>query len=110
MEQKITIKVNSTYKYLQLWNGIFNLTDMELKVLATLVDLQVASKEQNLCMSDNKKKAARALGISDFNTLNNYVKKFKDKRAIRKVGKNYVLNQLLNVKTTGVKVNIKRES
>mgnify|MGYP003108834050 CR=1 FL=1 len=110
MEQKITIKVNSTYKYLQLWNGIFNLTDMELRVLSTLVDLQLEEGTKNLCASDNKKQAARALGISDFNTLNNYVKKFKDKRAIRKVGKNYVLNQLLNVKTTGVKVNIKRES
>lgn len=110
MEQNITIKVNSTYKYLQLWNGIFNLTDMELKVLSTLVDFQIQEKAENLCASDIKKKAARSLGISDFNTLNNYVKKFKDKRAIRKVGKNYVLNQLLNVRTTGVKVNIKRES
>jgi hypothetical protein len=110
MEQKITIKVNSTNKYLQLWNGIFNLTDMEIKVLSTLVDLQIETGEKNLCTSDNKKKAARALNISDFNTLNNYVKKFKDKGAIRKVGKNYVLNQLLNVKTTGVKVNIQRET
>ena len=26
MEQKITINVNSTLKYLQFWNGVFNLT------------------------------------------------------------------------------------
>jgi len=83
---------------------------MEIKVLSILVDLQIETGEKNLCASDNKKKAARALNISDFNTLNNYVKKFKDKGAIRKVGKNYVLNQLLNVKTTGVKVNIQREA
>ena len=78
MEQKITISVNSTYKYLQLWNGIFNLTSTELKVL----------------------------GLSDFNTLNNYVKKMKDKKAIRKENKNYILNRLLDLETVKVEVNI----
>jgi hypothetical protein len=106
MNQKITIKVNSTFKYLQLWNGIFNLTDMELRVLAALVDCNQVTQEKNLCTSRNKKAAARALGISDFNTLNNYVKKFKDKRAIYKDGRNYVLNQLLNTDTESVQVNI----
>ncbi len=38
MEQKITINVNSTLKYLQFWNGVFNLTTTEVRVLATLVD------------------------------------------------------------------------
>ena len=82
MNQKITIKVNSTYKYLQIWNGVFNLTGMELRVLAALVDCNDITKENNLCSSKNKQAAARVLGISDFNTLNNYVKKFKGKGAI----------------------------
>mgnify|MGYP003109812978 FL=1 len=107
MNQKITIKVNSTFKYLQLWNGVFNLTDMELRVLAALVDCNQITEDKNLCTSKNKKAAARSLGIKDFNTLNNYVKKFKDKGAIRKDGKNYVLNQLLNTNTESVQVNVK---
>ena len=90
MNQKITIKVNSTFKYLQLWNGIFNLTDMELKVLSNLVDCSQATNSKNICASENKKAAAGSLGIKDFNTLNNYVKKFKDKGAIRKEGKDTV--------------------
>ena len=110
MEKKITINVNSTYKFLQVWNGIFNLTGMELKVLAALIDCSGSIGDANLCSPNAKKAAAKMLDIKDYNTVNNYVKKFKDKGAIRKVGKNYVLNQLLNVKTTGVKVNIQREA
>ena len=106
MNQKITINVNSTFKYLQLWNGIFTLTDMELRILAALVDCNAVTQEKNLCASRNKKSAARILGIKDFNTLNNYVKKFKDKKAIYKQGRNYVLNQLLNTDTKSVQINI----
>ena len=95
MNQKITIKVNSTFKYLQLWNGVFNLTDMELRVLAALVDCNQITEDKNLCTSKNKKAAASSLGIKDFNSLNIYVKKFMDKGAIRNDGKKYVLNQLL---------------
>ena len=36
----------------------------------------------------------------------NYVKKFKDKKAIRKEGKNYKLNTLLNTDTKSVKIDI----
>jgi|TARA_R100000084_G_scaffold107925_2_gene69247 hypothetical protein len=106
MKQKITINVNSTFKYLQLWNGIFNLTDMELRVLSILVDSQNVSEEDNLCSPKLKKVTANALGIKDPHTLNNYVKKFKDKRAIYKEGKNYKLNKLLNVNTESVEISI----
>lgn len=106
MKQKITISVNSTFKYLQLWNGIFNLTDMELKVLSILVDSQTVSEEDNLCSPKLKKVTANALGIKDPHTLNNYVKKFKDKKAIYKDGKNYKLNTLLNINTESVEINI----
>ena len=71
MEQKITISVNSTYKYLQLWNGIFNLTSTELKVLAALVDVAKVLEDTNICSAKCKKAAARTVGQEDFNTLNN---------------------------------------
>ena len=46
------------------------------------------------------------LDIKDYNTLNNYVKKFKDKKAIRKDGRNYLLSKLLDLGTKSVKINI----
>ena len=106
MEQKITINVNSTYKYLQFWNGIFNLTVTELKVLSALVDTAVILEEASICSAKVKKEAAKVIGQADFNTLNNYVKKMKDKGAIKKDGKNKKLNRLLDLSTKKVEVNI----
>ena len=106
MEKSITINVSSTYKFLQVWNGIFNLTSMELKVLAALVDSADTLDEASICSVKCKKSAATMVGQKDFNTLNNYVKKIKDKKAIRKDGKNYILNQLLDLKTKSIKINI----
>lgn len=106
MEQKITINVNSTLKYLQFWNGVFNLTTTEVKVLSALVDAASVLEDPNICSAKVKKAAAKVLRLSDFNTLNNYVKKMKDKKAIRKDGKNYTLNRLLNLDTKKVEVNI----
>ena len=109
MNQKITINVNSTYKYLQFWNGIFNLTTTELKVLAALVDTSNILEDPSICSAKVKKEAAKVIGQSDFNTLNNYVKKMKDKGAIIKDGKNYRLNRLLNLDADMVEVNFKRD-
>ena len=106
MEQKITINVNSTLKYLQFWNGVFNLTTTEVRVLATLVDSANILEDPNICSAKVKKAAAKSLGLVDFNILNNYIKKMKDKRAIRKEGKNYILNRLLDLSTKKVEVNI----
>jgi|TARA_R100001463_G_scaffold30723_5_gene69879 hypothetical protein len=106
MEQKITINVNSTLKYLQFWNGVFNLTSTELRVLSALVDTAKVLEDPSICSAKVKKEAAKVLGLSDFNTLNNYVKKMKDKKAIRKENKNYILNRLLDLETVKVEVNI----
>ena len=45
MKRKITVNINSTYKYLQLWNGIFNLTNKELEILSIFIDVQAETKE-----------------------------------------------------------------
>ena len=34
---KITIKANSIFKRLQIWNGIFNLTKKELEVVSAFI-------------------------------------------------------------------------
>lgn len=106
MDQNLTIKVNSTYKYLQLWNGIFNLTDKELKILALFIDADKEKKDVNLCSPASKKLVAKQLGFTDHNTLNNYVKKFKDKGVLLKRGRSYSLNKLLNIKTKSVRINL----
>ena len=101
---KITLKLDSNYKYLQFWNSIFNLTSKELTILASLMDI---NKGDNLCSYDNKVKVAKKLKINDPNKLNNYVKRFKDKGAITLKNNNYVLHSILGSKKS-VSVNLVR--
>lgn len=88
----IKIKAQTTFKYLSFFNGLFKLTENELKVLAALID---NNTDSNLCSASNKKKIAELLEIKDHNTLNNYVKRLKDKKAIIKDKVNYKLNPML---------------
>ena len=106
MKKKITVNIDSTYKYLQLWNGIFNLTNTELTILATFIDVDGLMEHENFCCMDIKKTVARVIGIKDPNTLNNYIKKFKDKGVISKKGSNYVLNKLLEPSENGGTIEI----
>ena len=73
--KKITVNIDSTYKYLQIWNGIFDLTNKELQILSAFIDVQNIKEEVNLCSVGNKKAVALMVGISDYNTLNNYIKR-----------------------------------
>ena len=104
--KKITIKANTTLKYLQLWNGIFNLTDMELEILSLFIDN--SSTIEDVCNVNTKKKAALILKIEDYRTLNNYVKRLKDKGAINSKKKKYILNTILNPKLNDIHINIQR--
>jgi len=106
MNKKITVKADSTYKYLQLWNGIFNLTNTELVILSSFIDVDNITENTNFCAMENKRAVAKGVGIKDPNTLNNYIKKFKDKGVIQKVGSNYVLNKLLLPKQNGETIEI----
>ena len=36
-KKKITVNIDTTYKYVQLWNGIFDLTNKELTILAAFI-------------------------------------------------------------------------
>jgi len=93
---KIKIAADTTYKYLQVFNGIFELTDKELLVLSHLVD---HSTTTNLCSAKNKKIVADKLGIQDYSTLNNYVKRLKDKGAILSTADGYKLTPVLESTT-----------
>ena len=104
MKRTITVNINTTYKYLQLWNGIFNLTDKELEILASFIDTQEITEEVNLCSVNNKKQVARMVGIKDYNTLNNYIKKVKDKGVMLKSMNNYKLNSVFNTDTESIEI------
>ena len=107
-KKKITVSIDSTYKYIQLWNGIFNLTDKELTILASFIDVNNITDELNLCSVRNKKEVSRIVGIKDYNTLNNYVKSFKDKGVILKKDNVYKLNPFLDPDTDIVEITINK--
>lgn len=106
--KKITVNVNTTYKFLQVWNGIFNLTNKELEILSTFVDTGKVTETKNLCSMKNKKLVAAAVGIKDPNTLNNYIKRFKDKGVFKKEGNNYTVNTLLETDTDTIEIRFTR--
>ena len=107
-KKKITVNINTTYKYLQIWNGIFNLTNKELEILSAFIDVQNIKDDFNLCSINNKKAVAKMVGISDHNTLNNYIKRFKDKGAMLKKENAYKLNSFLSPDTDKVEVTINK--
>lgn len=92
MARKIKINTESTYQYLQVFNGILELTDKEMTVLSLFLDLGVTV---NLCSAENKKLVADSMKIADSNTLNIYVKRLKDKGAIKKTKNGYQLAPIL---------------
>jgi len=80
------------------------MTPKELDILVLFLDC--AEDYNNLCTLDNKKCVAEALGFKDKNTLNNYIKKLKEKNVfIAKKGV-YILNKLLNPNNGDVQVSI----
>ena len=105
---KLTLQLKTTFKYLQFWNSLFNLTSKELDILTVLVNINEKQKDPNLCSNANKKLAAKELQFKDPNTLNNYVKKFKDKGALLLNHNTYKLNPFLNPDTDSVEITINR--
>ena len=93
---KIKIKANSIFKRLQVWNGIFNLTNKELEVVSAFIKVNMEAKSKNLCSKKNKDAVAKLLKVSDPNTLNNYIKRLKDKGAISFKNGIYTINKMLN--------------
>ena len=105
-KRKISVNIDTTYKYIQLWNGIFNLTEKGMQILSAFIDVQTITSEDNFCSVKNKKEVARIVGIKDYNTLNNYIKRFKDKGVIYKNNSVYSLNSFLDPDTISVEVTI----
>jgi len=88
----IKINTDTTFKYLQVFNGILELTQKELAVLAEFID---NGDPKDLCDVETKKVVANNVGLEDYNTLNNYIKRLKDKGALIKSGNKYVATPFL---------------
>ena len=82
---------------------------MGFLILSVFIDVQSTSKEKNLSSMSNKKEVAEKLLIKDPNTLNNYIKKFKDKGVLRLKSNNYTLNNLLDPNTDTVEINLLKQ-
>jgi|TARA_R110002020_G_scaffold137687_2_gene307090 hypothetical protein len=103
---KIKIKANSIYKRVLIWNGIFNLTNKELEILSAFIQVNLKSKSKNFCTKTSKDKVADIMSIKDSNTLNNYIKKLKDKGALLYKNGKYDVNKLLNPKITKIEITL----
>jgi len=92
---KLTLNLDTTSKYITFWNSIFKLTSKEMSVLLDFISI---SSQYGLCTLESKKAVAINRGIADYNTLNNYVKKLKDKKAIELKNGRYKLHKILSNK------------
>tara|TARA_R110002167_G_C12458741_1_gene632508 strand:- start:266 stop:610 length:345 start_codon:yes stop_codon:yes gene_type:complete len=109
-KRRITININNTLKYIHLWNGIFNLTSREAEILAHFIDVNEIRGSKNICAVDNKKDVAVLVGLKDYNTLNNYIKRLKDKKVmLKQKDGNYKINSFLETDITHIEVIIKNE-
>ncbi len=73
-------KNNYVVEYLQLLNGVLNLTGTELKVLAEFIEYDARVCGQALA----RKIVAKRLNMKNVAVLNNYIKSLKDKGCIYK--------------------------
>ena len=106
MDIKLNIKANSIYKRVQIWNGIFDLTNKELEILSAFIKVNLSSKSKNFCTKKSKDQVAKIMKFEDPNTLNNYIKRLKDKGALSYKRGIYNVNKLLNPKITKIEITL----
>lgn len=76
---------------------MFNLTEKEMIILAKFIDMHkdLRQKKIDVFSAEIKKRIAEELEIEDFNTLNIYIKRLKDKNAIRSHKGSYQISPIL---------------
>ena len=79
-----------------------------MSILSSFIDVNNITEEINICSVKNKKQVANMVGIKDYNTLNNYIKRFKDKGALLLRDTTYKLNPFLSPDTDLVEITINR--
>lgn len=89
---RVKVKIKENKHYVRLINGIFNLTNKEIDVVAAFLDLEAKGY---LFSKENKERVVEKLKIGSYNTINVYMKRFVDKKVLFKNGKKYQFNPLL---------------
>jgi hypothetical protein len=97
MKEKNRIKINAknNFQFLKILNGLLELTITERYVLGAFLDLHEKNPDRNPFSTESKKIVAKEIGKMNFNTLNNYIKIFKDKKLITKTDDGYSINPLI---------------
>lgn len=92
----VSVSIKSTKQRLRILNGMFQLTEKELTILAAFLDKDKELEGTGISVfsAEAKKSIAEQLNIEDFNTLNVYIKRLKDKQALIYKGK-YEFNKLV---------------
>lgn len=101
---KITIPVSTVANYLQFWNGLFDMTPKELKIVECFID--VAANTGDLCAIRHKIAVAEKMGLKDKDLLNVYIKKLKDKKVLIKGVGIYSLNKILDPNNKNVQISL----
>lgn len=91
----IKLKISNVFQYLKLLNGFLELTDTERLVLSALIEVHLERPGDPAVSTYQKKLAAEKLGRKNFNSLNNYIKVFKDKKLLKKEIEGYSFNPIL---------------
>jgi len=87
---RVNVKLLTTHSYLKFWNGMFQMTSKELRILEVLLD-----SPGKLCSKENRLASSGKLGVTAAVT-NTYIKRIKDKKALEKNDKGeYSLSKLL---------------
>src|SRR5690554_1661937 len=99
MRKKITIPIKNSYDYIRKMNGFFNLTEKESFILSKFVDKhdELVSTKIDPFSSQIKRIIADDIDIDDYTQINVYIKRLKDKGAIRKDHGSYIINPLLRL-------------
>ena len=74
---KLKVPIANTFQSIKLWNGIYNLTDKEISILAKLID----TEHKEFCSKDHRVKTAEVAGIT-LGVISTYIKRLKDKKAV----------------------------
>lgn len=101
MEEKklrkvISMPYKDTLRYVRTLNGLFGLTDKEMNILSAIIDKKTSLEGTGLDVfsTEVKRIVSKELEIGNENTLNVYIKRLKDKRALHYRDKKYHINSL----------------
>ena len=97
MKSKIVkVRFSTVEHYIRLFNGIYDLTQSEIRVLGQFVlvylNLQKINSDKNPFSKEMKQLVAKRLGKDNYHTLNTYIKALADKGAIKKEDTGYGIN------------------